>query len=111
MVDPSSSRASGWFRTSTTSSCRTVAPFASRPELDPTAAYCGMPEVAASPTSAASWLVSNMCSDNLPTWGDGRTWIWAGRSRRPERCAELLGVDLATVGALAAGSTELNQIE
>src|SRR5262245_13073694 len=36
MADPSSSRASGWFSTSTTSSCRTVAPFASRPEFDPT---------------------------------------------------------------------------
>jgi hypothetical protein len=30
------------------------------------------------------------------------TWTWAGRSRRRWSCAELLGVELATVRELAA---------
>ena len=34
----------------------------------------------------------------LPGWGPGTTRTWAGRSRRRwSRCAELLGVNLATV--------------
>jgi hypothetical protein len=40
--------------------------------------------------------------DDLARWGPGTTQTWAGRSRPLERCAELLGVDLATVCELAA---------
>jgi hypothetical protein len=41
--------------------------------------------------------------DTLGGWGSGTTWTWAGRSRPPlPRCAELLGVDLATISEAAA---------
>jgi hypothetical protein len=40
--------------------------------------------------------------DTVVRWGPGTTWTWAGRSRRRwKQCAELLGVDLATVRKLA----------
>jgi hypothetical protein len=42
--------------------------------------------------------------DTLDWWGPGTTRTWAGRPRRRwSGCAELLGVDLATVRELAEG--------
>jgi hypothetical protein len=40
---------------------------------------------------------------SLSWWGPGTTRTWVGRSQHLDQCAELLGVDLATVRELAAG--------
>jgi hypothetical protein len=50
-------------------------------------------------TTQPSRSTLELAFDRLVRWGPGTTRTWAGRS---QRCAELLGVDLATVRELAA---------